>query len=112
MFDEAALPRTPDSLRESCWNEHQIYLVFKSDFLTFDDMRHLKPVNLSLIDFEIALSAETFVGTSRSTFSNLAALQRNFMGKTLNHFVYNKRGPHLVKRTDCGRHADAVAATQ
>jgi hypothetical protein len=78
ICDEAALPVKPAYLRDFCFVNYQIYLVFKSDFLSRAQMAALKPVNLSLLDFEMAMAAEVFVGTSRSTFSNLAALQKHF----------------------------------
>jgi len=89
-------------------------LVFKSDFLSRAQMAALKPVNLSLLDFEMAMAAEVFVGTSRSTFSNLAALQKLCANANApaRHFIYNRAGPSLWARTDLGCHADPVAATE
>ncbi len=113
MCDEAALPVAPAALKDACWSHYRIYLVFKSDFLPRAEMARLKPVNLSLLDFEMALAAEVFVGTSRSTFSNLAGIQTYCASGKVpeRHYIYNRRGPGLWRRTDGGRHADAVAAT-
>jgi hypothetical protein len=114
MCDEAALPVSPQILRDFCFSQYQIYLVFKSDFLSRAQMAALKPVNLSLLDFEMAMAAEVFVGTSRSTFSNLVALQKHCANANapVRHFIYNRAGPGLWARTDFGRHADPVAATE
>ncbi len=114
ICDEAALPVQPAYLRDFCFSHYQIYLVFKSDFLSKAQMAALKPVNLSLLDFEMAMAAAVFVGTSRSTFSNLVALQKHCANANApaRHFIYNRAGPGLWARTDFGRHADPVGATE
>lgn len=109
--DQAFLPHSVDVIKDTCWNFYGIYGVFKSDFLTSQELEDMKPIKLSLLDFEIAAEAKIFIGTSRSTFSNMVRLQQHCRGMSAEHFVYNRIGPRLARRTDIGQFTDVDAAT-
>ena len=57
-------------------NDFDIELFWKSDFLSEQETRQLSLLDLSLFDFEMAITARMFVGTTRSTFSNMVALEK------------------------------------
>lgn len=104
ICDEPALLVPKEEIRQDVWSKHGVKLLFKSDFLNHFDINQLKPMHLSLIDFEIAVSAKTFVGLSRSTFSNMVSLQNYACKKKVveNHYIYNAVGESILKRTDNG----------
>ncbi len=58
----------------------------------------------SAIDFEICLGLDSYVGLSRSTFSNLLCLMKSLemYPEHPRHYIYNSPGPTVVPRTDFG----------
>ncbi|WP_207179622.1 O-fucosyltransferase family protein [Methylobacterium indicum] len=112
VCDEAALVEGKDEIRRSLRERHDIEAVWKSDLLP--DLRpdDATLLDLSLMDFEIALASEFFVGTSRSTFSGMAALERFAQsGAVDNHSIYNALGPTLATRHDRGAFRSARLAS-
>lgn len=61
-------------------------------------------LDLSLLDFEMAVRAPYFVGLSRSTFSDLAGFERvcRTRRNLENHYIYNVPGDGLGRRMDNG----------
>lgn len=104
VCDEAALPVAKDEIRTVVKQEFNINLFWKSDFLAEDEFNGLSPMDLSILDFEMALAAEGFVGLTRSTFSNMVTLERyaRTRAPVERHYVYNMHGPYLALRTDNG----------
>lgn len=103
VCDEAALFHTKEEIRAECRKATGLRLLFKSDFLSGEEVRRFGPLRLSLIDFEIARGARIFVGNSHSTFSNLVTLEA-YVNQGVSpdqHYVYNKKGP-LYRRQDLG----------
>ena len=90
-----------------------IDIVFKSDILSPEDFDKLRPIDASLIDFELAKLAKVFVGLSRSTFANLAAFERfaGAYGDRHLDYVYNLPGDLCGLRTDRGIHHDPQKAS-
>lgn len=112
VCDEGALPLPKEEIREIALRDHGVRLHWKSDFLPeFADML---AIEASILDFEMAGQAPSFVGLSRSTFSNLAA--QDLFARTRrhvrNHYLYNIPGPALVPRLDNGMRVVAVHAAQ
>jgi hypothetical protein len=114
ICDEPALVMPKEVIRQEVFSRLGVEVFFKSDFLSGYVLDMLKPTQLSLLDFEIASSAKTFVGLSRSTFSNLTALQAYAVTRrpVAHHYIYNAVGPMLAQRTDNGCHANAYQATE
>jgi len=102
--DEAYLPYGKSVIRDVIKQDLGIDLVFKSDLLTADERRSLTRLDLSLLDFELAVAAPFYVGQSRSTFSNFVGMERYARSRTpvTNHYIYNIRGAGLGRRTDNG----------
>lgn len=89
-----------------------VRVVWKSDVISPDQFAKLRPIDASLIDFELAKLFDTFVGLSRSTFGNMACFERFAFRfrDTGNDYIYNITGDKIRKRTDLGRHAGGVLA--
>lgn len=102
--DEAYLPFGKTVIADVTRKDLGIDLIFKSDLLTSDEQRALTRLEMSLLDFEMAVSAPFYVGQSRSTFSNLVGLERFARRRSpiSNHYIYNIKGPALGQRTDNG----------
>ncbi len=104
VCDEAALPVSKADIRESIRREFDIELFWKSDFLTQEEIQSLSLLSLSCLDFEMAIRANSFVGLTRSTFSNMVGLEKYARtGAPLErHYIYNIQGPRLALRADNG----------
>lgn len=89
-----------------------IDIVFKSDVLAEEDFNMLKPIDASLIDFELAKLFKVFIGLSRSTYANLATFERFVSAYSDRHndYVYNLPGDICGLRTDIGRRSDPAEA--
>ncbi|QRE73080.1 O-fucosyltransferase family protein [Methylobacterium aquaticum] len=112
VCDEAALVEGKDEIRRSLRETYDIEAFWKSDLLEIFQSGDATLLERSLVDFEIALAAEVFVGTSRSTFSGMAALERFAQtGHRGNHSIYNALGPKLARRHDTGAFRSARLAT-
>ena len=103
VCDEAALPVPKEGIRGAIRREFGIDLFWKSD-LTQDELAKLSLLDLSMLDFELCLAAESFVGLTRSTFSNMVALEKYSRTQVPveRHYVYNMLGSRLALRTDNG----------
>jgi hypothetical protein len=99
--DESSLPVPKEQIREWARQRHGLRLVWKSDLL---DVAAFTPLDLSIIDFEIARRAERFVGVSYSSFANLLCLEQFAAARRPvgNHFIYNHPGDQLRPRRDNG----------
>jgi hypothetical protein len=104
VCDESDLPVPKEEIRKSVSESHGITLVWKSDFLTAEEIGGLSILELSVLDFEMALTAPIFVGLSRSTFSNMASFEVACRDRRppAAHFIYNLSGPKLGQRCDSG----------
>jgi len=108
ICDEAAVMTPKAEMREVCQSELGIKLLWKSDFLSDGRRRNLTPLDLSIIDFDLGLTARHFVGISRSTFSNMVTFQKylTLRQKNRNDYIYNNNSRSLDRRTDNGGHTD------
>lgn len=113
VCDEDDLPAPKETIRAQALAAHGVELLWKSDLLGPHVMGELSKLDLSIIDFELARGAATFIGLSRSTFSNLAAYEASLErdDRHPRHFLYNAPGDGLVRRWDRGAHSDAVTAS-
>ncbi|MCB8877057.1 O-fucosyltransferase family protein [Acidisoma silvae] len=104
VCDETNLPVSKDEIREAVLQRHGISILWKSDVLTTSDINALSLLEQSVIDFEMALEAPCFIGMSRSTFSNMAGLEKFYRRRSAlqHHFIYNLRGEQLGRRYDNG----------
>ncbi len=112
VCDEAALVEGKETIRRSLRETYDIEAFWKSDLVETFQSGGVNLLERSLVDFEIALAAPFFVGTSRSTFSGMAALERFAQsGQVGNHGIYNALGPRLAVRHDKGAFRSARLAT-
>jgi SAM-dependent methyltransferase len=104
VCDEAALPVPKEDIRGAIRREFGIDLFWKSDLIAQDELAKLSLLDLSMLDFELCLAAESFVGLTRSTFSNMVALEKysRTQAPVERHYIYNMLGPRLALRTDNG----------
>ncbi len=114
VCDEAALPVPRDEIRRACLDAHGVALRWKSDLLEPALLARLSVLERSILDFDMALHAERFVGLTRSSFSNLAAFERYCMtgAPVRGHYAYNVPGPLVVERRDQGAYAVARDAVR
>lgn len=113
ICDEPALPDSKQNIKETILKDFEVELIFKSDILSSFDTLLLRPLHLSLLDFNVASIAPIFVGISRSTFSSMVSLENyaRLKHNIGNHFIYNTTKNFISLRTDNGCHADAIQAT-
>jgi hypothetical protein len=103
--DERYIHIARKDLTKEVYEATGVKIYWKADFLPCDVVDDLTPIEASLIDFELAKLAKTFVGMSRSTFANLATFERYCR----NHqdyredYIYNLPSHRLGMRVDLGR---------
>jgi len=112
--DEHALTVPKASIRQVCREQFGVDLLWKSDFFGTFELSALNFLDLSLIDFEMALRAPVFVGISRSTFSNNATFEKYCLSGSdvSTHYIYNTTEDRLWLRTDNGVVPDPVEASR
>lgn len=112
VSDEKNLPVPVEEIKSKIYKEFGIELFWKSDFLSADDMSQLGVLNLSLIDFEMAMDAEYFVGLTRSTFSNNVCWEKycKYRRPVKTHYIYNNSSSFLSLRIDHGVFPDPESA--
>jgi hypothetical protein len=113
VCDEEGLPFPKELIRREVKSEFGFDLIWKSDILPSIRLFSMSALELSLIDFEMALQAEYFVGLTRSTFSNNVSWEKfcRTGADVQTHYIYNKIGDALARRVDNGVFADPGAAT-
>ena len=102
--DENALLSSKHEIRELCRSRLGIEVLWKSDLLNPALIRDLTPLDLSLIDFEIARHASRFVGLTTSTFANMLCIEAFARTRkpVTGHFLYNHPGDRVMERKDNG----------
>lgn len=112
--DEQTLPLDKEQIRHMARSGYGLELVWKTDLLSDDALAGRNMLDLSILDFETALAAGTFIGTSRSTFSNLISFEK-FCRQRANiqsDLIHNGAASSLAARRDNGVECDpALAAT-
>lgn len=84
-------------------NMFDMELIFKENILKLGIQLPESRLIRSVIDFEIALESQSFIGLSRSTFSNLVCFCRNYSrDDKADHYIYNIKGSMLGLRLDDG----------
>lgn len=77
-----------------------IELIWKSDL----NLMSLGFAKSTELDFQIALAAQNFIGSCRSTFSNVLASSSAALGQQSRHYLYNANAPEPLLRQDEGIH--------
>jgi hypothetical protein len=99
--DELSMPASKEDIRAHALDRFGIRLIWKSDLI---NLAEFNPLDLSLIDFEIARYSPRFIGISYSSFANLLCIEK-FASLRLpvrGHFIYNHLGDILHERHDNG----------
>lgn len=99
-------------IKECLLKDFGIDAYFKSDFVSNSDLDGINIIEKAIFDFELAVCAPYFVGTSASTFSNLVGFEKFCRQKEpiTTHYIYNTKNENLMMRTDNGAYSDAVQA--
>jgi hypothetical protein len=102
--DENAMLSSKNEIRTFCRSRFGLELLWKSDLLNPALTGSLTPLDLSLIDFEMAKYSPRFVGLTSSTFSNLLCVEKfaNTGKPVTGHYIYNHLGDMVVERRDNG----------
>ncbi|MGG7517873.1 hypothetical protein ACQ3G6_08315 [Allorhizobium undicola] len=80
--------------------ERGIDLIFKSDF----SINCVSRLQKSVIDFGLCLKLNQYVGTPRSTFSNILCMVKAFeISSSPEHYVFDAASEKIERRWDCGR---------
>lgn len=109
--DEKSMPASKDEIRAFSRARFGIDLLWKSDLLGAD-FEQLNPLDLSLIDYEIARYCPQFVGQTASTFANMLCLEKFAQTRrdVTGQFIYNCLGDVVKQRKDNGFSASAHGA--
>lgn len=100
--DERNLPVKIADIKDFSSRALGLNLFFKSDFIPLDEISTTR-IGLSLVDFEVCLSMDSYVGLTRSTFSNVLCFTSKITGKEgMHHYIYNSTGQMLRERFDAG----------
>jgi hypothetical protein len=112
VSDENGLPVPKETIRRAIGDRFGVNVYWKSDFVP-DILTQHKSFLLSMLDFELAVAAQVFVGTTQSTFSNVAAYERFVRTRrpVQDHYVYNATSAYLERRTDNGIFPGPIQAT-
>ncbi|HYZ22545.1 MAG TPA: hypothetical protein VE690_10350 [Rhodopila sp.] len=112
--DEASMPVPKDAIRAACRTRFGLEPVWKTDLLPDAFRRRLTPLDLSLIDFEMARACPRFVGLTTSTFANMLALEKlaETRQPVRGHYIYNHPGETVLERQDNGLATAAARAVQ
>ncbi len=104
LCDEAAVSMPKSQMADVCRTRFGVELFWKSDFLTRFELTKLNNLELSMIDFELALCSKHYIGMTRSTFSNAVTSTKHIItGKPVTgDYIYNNYGLRLARRTDNG----------
>src|SRR6202020_1893546 len=96
--DENAMLSSKNEIRAFCRSRFGLELLWKSDLLNPALTAGLTPLDLSLIDFEMAKYSPRFVGLTSSTFSNMLCVEKFAGGRkpVTGHYVYNHPGEVVV----------------
>jgi hypothetical protein len=102
--DENAMLSSKEEIRTLCRSRLGIEVLWKSDLLDPSLTGTLTPLDLSLIDFEMAKYSRRFVGLTSSTFSNMLGIEKlaNTRQPVTGHYIYNHPGQVVVERKDNG----------
>jgi len=102
--DENAMPASKDEIRAVSRSRFGIDLLWKSDFLDSAHLERLNPLDLSMVDYEIARYSPRFVGQTASTFANILCLEKfaRTRKEVRGHFIYNCLGDTVRERRDNG----------
>jgi len=112
--DEPSMPATKDAIRGFSRTRFGIDLLWKSDLLDGHQLEQLNPLDLSMIDFEIARYCPLFVGQTASTFANMTCLEKfaRTRADVTGQYIYNCLGDRVRERKDNGFTASAHSALQ
>lgn len=112
--NEEDLPLSTSEIASEVRKQLGYVLLWKKDVLDVATISSWSYLEKAALDFELALSAPSFVGTTRSTFFNIAALTCFSRGNAKNprFFAYNVLGARAVERTDHGAFAGVAEATK
>ena len=102
--DEPSMPASKDEIRAVCRDTFGIGLLWKSDLLPPSLIAQLTPLDLSIIDYEIAKASPRFIGLTTSTFSNMLCFEKFAITRkpVREHYIYNCLGDVVVERKDNG----------
>jgi hypothetical protein len=112
--DERSMPASKDEIRGVARSRFGLDLVWKSDLMDQAQIAALNPLDLSLIDFEIARLAPRFIGSSYSTFTNMLCLEKFAATRqpVRGHFIYTHPADVVMERQDNGFAVSARRAVQ
>ncbi len=110
--DERSMPATKEEIRAFSRAQFGIDLLWKSDLLGSQQIEQLNPLDLSVLDFEVARYCPQFVGQTASTFANMTCLEKfaRTRSDVTGQYIYNCLGDRVRERKDNGFTASAHSA--
>jgi hypothetical protein len=102
--DEKSMPVSKYEIRAVSRARFELDLVWKSDLLPAAVAQELTPLDLSIIDFEIAKISPRFIGLTTSTFTTMLTIEKlaSTRRPVTGHYVYNSPKEVVVEREGSG----------
>ncbi len=114
VSDEGNLSVDKETIRSTVISTFGYKIYWKSDFIEPLFINRMSALDLSILDFEMAVRADYFVGLTRSTFSNNVSWEKHCRTQVdvTTHYIYNNALDSLSLRTDNGMYSDPEQATR
>jgi hypothetical protein len=102
--DEASMPLSKYEIRAAARAQFNLDLLWKSDLLASAAVEVMSPLDLSIIDFEIARLSPRFVGLTTSSFTTILSVEQlaSMRKPVRGHYFYNHPLDIVIERLDSG----------
>jgi hypothetical protein len=102
--DEKSMPVSKYEIRAVSRAQFDLDILWKSDLLAAGVVEKLTPLDLSIIDYEIARLSPRFIGLTTSSFTTMLSVERlaSTRKPVRGHYFYNNAHDVVIERLDSG----------
>jgi hypothetical protein len=102
--DEQSMPVSKYEIRAAVRAKFDLDLLWKSDLLPTAVVEVMQPLDLSIIDFEIARLSPRFIGLTTSSFTTILSVEQlaSTRKPVRGHYFYNHPLDVVIERLDSG----------